>query len=74
MRGGDDAVIPLQDAGGMLEGCLRRDREPAVTGAAEDLSFFEPCPEGEVAGIAPFAVPDVVIALGDDIHDGVSFC
>ena len=52
------------------EGSALRDRKPAVTGAAENLSFFEPRPEGQIAGIAPFTVPDVVIALGNNVHDG----
>jgi hypothetical protein len=60
---GNRSAGPLFHHGGF------NDRLQGIAAAADHRSLVYPCPEGKIAGIAPVAVPDVIIAIGHDFHD-----
>ena len=45
-----------------------RDGDRHLAGAALDFPLFDPRPEGEIARIAPVAIPEVMIVVRDELH------
>ena len=51
-----------------LHSLCRLESEGMMADSAGGFAAFEPGPEGEVAGIAPVAKPDVVITFRENFH------